>query len=105
MSWPHRCSARRLAAFGFSVAGAFHKREELMNKINCQWAKFVAWNGSEPLYECRSERSRSRLSAVKDSICAKCATRAPIDRKRPPIIEEKREDRQISIKEYMDATT
>ena len=72
-----------------------------MKKINCAYAKFAAWNGSEPLYECRNRQTYSYLQEAKDKGCASCRERVPLSNYEPPIINRESEDRQITIKEYL----
>ena len=73
-------------------------------KINCSFARFVAWDGSVPLYECVNPASRSRNAIASDQTCAVCKNIVPISKAHPRIIDTDEEAKQITLKEYMDAT-
>lgn len=75
-----------------------------MKKINCSYARFAAWDGTIPVYECVNSASRHRNAIASDSACAGCKERVPISREHPPIIEPQKEAKQITLKEYMNAT-
>lgn len=74
-----------------------------MKKINCNYARFVAWDGSIPLYECVNSVSRNRNQSATDASCAVCKDRMPISREHPPVIETEK-SRQITLKDYLNAT-
>lgn len=80
------------------------KGKTTMVKINCNFAKFIAWDGSDPLYECRNSASGNMHKGASDATCAACKDRTPVSKNNPPIIAAPEEPKQITLKEYMNAT-
>ena len=75
-----------------------------MTKINCHYARFITWDGSDPVYECTNSEAKNRYKSASDKVCAACKDRTPVSKNHPPVIETQKEVRQITLKEYMDAT-
>ena len=71
-----------------------------MRKINCSYAKFSAWNGNEPVYECRNPAARPYHQSISDGTCAGCADRIPLQLHMPAVIRREDTDKQITIKEW-----
>ena len=72
-----------------------------MKKINCTYARFAAWDGERPLYECNNRKSGKYMHAADDKTCTVCRARVQLSPYLPPIIDQKPEDRQITIDEYL----
>lgn len=75
-----------------------------MMKINCHYARFITWAGSKPVYECNNSESKNMYRSASDATCAACKDRTPVSKNHPPIIEPPEETKQITLKEYMNAT-
>lgn len=75
-----------------------------MKKINCTYARFAAWDGHEPVYECCNQRADSYLKMAKDKVCTLCRERVQLDPYEPPVIDRKPPDRQMTIEEYIRST-
>lgn len=72
-----------------------------MKKINCAYARFAAWEGQEPVYECHNQKAGDYLKKARDKTCASCRARVQLDPYEPPIINRQQEDKQITIEEYL----
>lgn len=70
-------------------------------KINCCYARFASWDGSEPLYKCRNSGSRNAYKIDRDVPCAACKERVPISKGRPLIIEQPGKPKQTNFKGHL----
>ena len=77
------------------------KGRKQMIKINCCYAKFAAYDGPDPIYECRNPKSKNHRKTAMDRTCAGCKVREQLDPDYPAIIRREPEDRQITLEEYM----